>query len=87
MASINREAGDGYRQVASFGYPPEFTEFMKKNLIPAGRGSVGGGCMSARHRGNHPFFDRYCETVHCEATHQTQAVMARRTSAGSKEER
>src|SRR5262249_13381765 len=28
MASINRQAGDVYRQVASYGYSPEFVAFM-----------------------------------------------------------
>ena len=42
MASINQQAGNHYRQVASFGYSPEFIEFMKEHPIPAGRGSAVG---------------------------------------------
>ena len=42
MASINRQAGNHYRQVASFGYSPEFIEFMDRHPIPSGRGSVVG---------------------------------------------
>src|SRR5262249_38409356 len=40
MASINRQSGENYRQVASFGYSAEFNEFMARHPIPAGRGSI-----------------------------------------------
>ena len=40
MASINRQSGANYRQVASYGYSPQFNEFMVQNPIPAGRGSA-----------------------------------------------
>ena len=42
MASINRQSGANYRQVASYGYSPQFNEFMVQNPIPAGRGSLAG---------------------------------------------
>jgi two-component system, NtrC family, sensor kinase len=42
MASINRQSGDHYRQIASFGYSPEFTALMEHHPIPSGRGSVVG---------------------------------------------
>jgi signal transduction histidine kinase len=42
MASINRQSGEGYRQVASYGYSREFDEFMAQHPIPAGRGSIAG---------------------------------------------
>jgi GAF domain-containing protein/CheY-like chemotaxis protein len=42
MASISRQSGSHYQQIASFGYSPEFIEFMKDHLIPSGRGSVVG---------------------------------------------
>jgi two-component system, NtrC family, sensor kinase len=42
MASVNRQAGSHYRQVASFGYSPEFVEYMEMHPIPAGRGSAVG---------------------------------------------
>ncbi len=42
MASINRQSGENYRQVASYGYSPEFNEFMARNPIPSGRGSISG---------------------------------------------
>ena len=42
MASINRQSGAHYRQVASYGYSPEFDEFMARNPIPSGRGSIAG---------------------------------------------
>jgi signal transduction histidine kinase len=42
MASINRQAGDKYRQVASYGYSSEFSQFMAQHPIPSRRGSVAG---------------------------------------------
>ena len=42
MASINREKGTAYQQVASYGQPPEFQAYMATHPIPAGRGSVVG---------------------------------------------
>jgi two-component system, NtrC family, sensor kinase len=42
MASINREKGSAYQQVASYGQSPEFQAYMATHPIPAGRGSVVG---------------------------------------------
>jgi GAF domain-containing protein len=42
MASINREKGQSYYQVASFGYSLEFNEYMTRHPIPLGRGSIAG---------------------------------------------
>src|SRR5262245_53245893 len=42
MASINREKGAAYQQVASYGYSPEYQAYMRDHPIPAGRGSVVG---------------------------------------------
>jgi signal transduction histidine kinase len=42
MASINRQAGEKYRQVASYGYSSEFNEYMAQHPIPARRGSISG---------------------------------------------
>jgi signal transduction histidine kinase len=42
MASINRQAGDKYRQVASYGYSSKFNEFMAQHPIPLRRGSISG---------------------------------------------
>jgi two-component system, NtrC family, sensor kinase len=42
MASINREKGAAYQQIASYGYSPEFQTYMRDHPIPAGRGSVVG---------------------------------------------
>ena len=42
MASINREKGDAYRQVASYGHSPELRAYMDAHPIPVGRGSVVG---------------------------------------------
>jgi signal transduction histidine kinase len=42
MVSINRQHGDSYRQVASFGQVPEFKEFMKTRTIELGRGTIVG---------------------------------------------
>jgi signal transduction histidine kinase len=42
MASINRQQGEKYRQVASYGYSREFNAFMAQHPIPVGRGSMAG---------------------------------------------
>jgi two-component system, NtrC family, sensor kinase len=42
MASINRQEGEKYRQVASYGYSREFNEFMTRHPIPASGGSIAG---------------------------------------------
>jgi two-component system NtrC family sensor kinase len=42
MASINREKGTAYQQVASYGQPTEYQAYMAAHPIPAGRGSVVG---------------------------------------------
>ena len=42
MASINRQSGDKYRQVASYGYSAEFNQFMTQHQIPLRRGSISG---------------------------------------------
>jgi signal transduction histidine kinase len=42
MASINRQQGEKYRQVASYGYSREFNAFMAQHPIPMGRGSMAG---------------------------------------------
>jgi GAF domain-containing protein len=42
MASINRQAGSAYRQVANYGHPPELAAYMAAHPIPPGRASVVG---------------------------------------------
>jgi signal transduction histidine kinase len=42
MASINRQAGEVYRQVASYGYSREFVAFMDTHPLEMGRGTVVG---------------------------------------------
>jgi two-component system NtrC family sensor kinase len=42
MASINRENGAAYQQVANYGHSPELQAYMDRHPIPAGRGSVVG---------------------------------------------
>ncbi len=42
MASINRAQGDGYQQVAMYGFTLEFRSFMADHPIPGGTGSVVG---------------------------------------------
>jgi GAF domain-containing protein len=42
MASINREKGAAYQQIASYGYPTELQAYMRHHPIPAGSGSVVG---------------------------------------------
>jgi GAF domain-containing protein len=41
-ASINRAEGDSYRQIAMYGFSPEFKAFMADHPIPGGQGSVVG---------------------------------------------
>jgi len=48
MASINRQAGDKYRQVASYGYSSEFNQFMTQHPIPSRRGSIAGRTADER---------------------------------------
>jgi two-component system, NtrC family, sensor kinase len=42
MASINREKGAAYQQVANYGHSPELQAYMDHHPIPAGHGSVVG---------------------------------------------
>ncbi len=42
MASINRAHGDGYRQVAMYGFTPKFHTFMADHPVPGGAGSISG---------------------------------------------
>jgi GAF domain-containing protein len=42
MASINREKGASYQQVANYGHSPELQAYMDSHPIPAGRASVVG---------------------------------------------
>jgi signal transduction histidine kinase len=42
MASINRAQGNSFRQVAMYGFTPEFKAFMADHPIPGGIGSVVG---------------------------------------------
>ena len=42
MASINREHGDAYQQIANYGHSPELQAYMDSHPIPVGRGSVAG---------------------------------------------
>jgi two-component system, NtrC family, sensor kinase len=42
MASVNRQAGEVYRQVASYGYSPEFKQFMTTHPLEMGRGTLAG---------------------------------------------
>ena len=46
MASINRQHGNAYRQVANYGQPPQLQAYMDAHPIPAGRGSVVGRTIS-----------------------------------------
>src|SRR5262249_55432317 len=48
MASINRQEGENYRQVASYGYSREFNEFMARHPIPASGGSIAGRTAAER---------------------------------------
>jgi two-component system, NtrC family, sensor kinase len=47
MASVNRQTGDVYRQVASYGYSPEFKQFMETRPLQLGNGTVAGRVVSA----------------------------------------
>ena len=47
MASINRQHGDAYRQIASFGQPLDLQVYMDGHPIPAGRGSIVGRTVLA----------------------------------------
>jgi len=42
MASINREKGAAYQQIANYGHSPELQGYMDSHPIPAGQGSVVG---------------------------------------------
>jgi signal transduction histidine kinase len=42
MASVNRQAGEVYRQVASYGYSREFKQFMTTHPLEMGRGTLAG---------------------------------------------
>src|SRR5262249_37487895 len=42
MASINREKGAAYQQVANYGHSPELQAYMDSHPIPAGKGSIVG---------------------------------------------
>ena len=48
MASINRQAGDAYRQVASYGYSPAFIAYMDAHPLELGRGTVVGRTVLER---------------------------------------
>jgi signal transduction histidine kinase len=47
MASVNRQTGEAYRQVASYGYSPEFRQFMETRPLQLGSGTVAGRVVSA----------------------------------------
>ena len=42
MATINRQQGDAYRQVATYGHPRDFRAYVEANPLPPGRGSIVG---------------------------------------------
>ena len=42
VAAITRQSSDKYRLVASYGYSSELKEYLARNLIPPGRGSIAG---------------------------------------------
>ena len=48
MATINRPQGDAYRQVATYGHPPEFKAHVEANSLPPGRGSIVGRVITER---------------------------------------
>jgi GAF domain-containing protein len=48
MASINRQEGDSYRQVANFGHSPVLQTYMDAHPIPAGRGTAVGRTILER---------------------------------------
>jgi GAF domain-containing protein/CheY-like chemotaxis protein len=45
MAAIVRPNDGGFQQVASYGLPPDYKEYMERNAIPLGRGSISGRTM------------------------------------------
>jgi GAF domain-containing protein len=47
MASVNRQTGEVYRQVASYGYSAEFKQFMETRPLQLGSGTVAGRVVSA----------------------------------------
>ena len=47
MASINRQHGEAYRQVANYGHSPELQTYMDSHPIPAGHASVVGRTVMA----------------------------------------
>jgi GAF domain-containing protein len=47
MASVNRQTGEVYRQVASYGYSVEFKQFMETHPLQLGSGTVAGRIVSA----------------------------------------
>ena len=47
MASVNRQTGEVYRQVASYGYSPEFKQYMETRPLQLGSGTVAGRVVSA----------------------------------------
>jgi two-component system, NtrC family, sensor kinase len=47
MASINRQHGEAYRQVANYGHSPELQAHMDSHPIPAGQGSIVGRTVMA----------------------------------------
>ena len=48
MATINRPQGDAYRQVATYGHPPDFKAYVEANPLPPGRGSIVGRVIIER---------------------------------------
>jgi GAF domain-containing protein len=47
MASVNRQSGEAYRQVASYGYSPEFKQFMETHPLQLGRSTLAGRVVIA----------------------------------------
>jgi GAF domain-containing protein len=47
MASINRQQGEAYRQVANYGHPPILQAYMDSHPIPVARGSAVGRTILA----------------------------------------
>jgi signal transduction histidine kinase len=48
MGSINRQHGQEFQQITSFGYSPEFNAFMEQHSIPGGRGSAVGRAVEEK---------------------------------------
>jgi GAF domain-containing protein len=48
MAAINRQKGDIYYSVASYGLPPELRQHMEERPLPPGRGSTAGRTLLER---------------------------------------